>query len=74
MTNAGNNVINLPQQFVVNLPGHIESMKINKFSTNKDLLTEILALAKDFLQNCTDLHHVSIINTRFCNYCVFYRR
>ena len=58
MTNAGNNVINLLQQFVVNLPGHIESMKINKFLTNEDLLTEMLALAEDFLQNSADLQHV----------------
>ena len=58
MTNAGNNVINLLQQFVVNSPGNIESMKINKFSTNEDLLTEMLALAEDFLQNSADLQHV----------------
>ena len=54
MTNAGNNVINLLQQFVINLPDHIESMKINKFLTNEDLLTEMLALAEDFLQNYAD--------------------
>ena len=58
MTNAGNNVINLLQQFVVSLPGHIESMKINKFLTNENLLTEMLALAEDFLQNSADLQHV----------------
>ena len=58
MTNAGDNVINLLQQFVANLPGHIETMKTKKFSTNEDLLTEMLALAGDFLQNVTDLQHV----------------
>ena len=58
MTNAGDNVINLLQQFVANLPGHIETMKTKKFSTNEDLLTEMLALAEDFLQNVTDLQHV----------------
>ena len=45
-------------QFVVNLPGHIESMKINKFWTNENLLTEILVLTEDFLQNSADLQHV----------------
>ena len=58
MANAGNNVINLQQQFVVNLPGHIESMKIKKFSTNENLLTEMLALVEDFLQNSADLQHI----------------
>ena len=33
-------------------------MKINKFLTNEDLLTEMLALAEDFLQNSADLQHV----------------
>ena len=33
-------------------------MKINKFLTNEDLITEMLALAEDFLQNSADLQHV----------------
>ena len=45
-------------QFVVNLPGHIESMKIKKFWTNENLLTEMLALTEDLLQNSADLQHV----------------